>query len=76
MKFKIAIITIVLVCTQVVYSQTKTVTGSVVDDDGAPLPGVSVLFWEQVLGLPQILMGIIQLRMPMQIRNWSLVLSE
>ena len=43
MKFKIAIITIVLVCTQVVYSQTKTVTGSVVDDDGAPLPGVSVL---------------------------------
>lgn len=43
MKLKLAIITIVLVCTQVVYSQTKTVSGSVVDDDGGPLPGVTVL---------------------------------
>jgi TonB-linked SusC/RagA family outer membrane protein len=42
-KFKLAIITMILVCTQVVYSQTRTVTGSVVDETGAPLPGVSVL---------------------------------
>lgn len=43
MKFKLAIFTMLLVGTQVIYSQTKTVTGSVSDESGAPLPGVAVL---------------------------------
>jgi len=42
-KFKLAIFTMFMVCTQVIYSQTKTVTGYVADETGAPLPGVSVL---------------------------------
>lgn len=43
MKLKIAIVALVMICTQSVLSQTKSVGGSVVDGDGNPLPGVSIL---------------------------------
>lgn len=43
MKFKLAIITLVMICTQNIISQTKTVTGVVTDNLGSPLPGVTVL---------------------------------
>jgi TonB-linked SusC/RagA family outer membrane protein len=43
MKFKLAIIALVMICTQNVISQTKTVTGVVTDNLGNPLPGVTVL---------------------------------
>lgn len=43
MKFKLAIITLVMICTQNIISQTKTVTGVVTDNLGNPLPGVTVL---------------------------------
>lgn len=43
MKFKLAIITLVMICTQNIISQTKTVSGIVTDNLGNPLPGVTVL---------------------------------
>ncbi|MDW5287211.1 TonB-dependent receptor [Formosa sp. PL04] len=43
MKFKLAIITLVIMCTQNIFSQTKTVSGNVTDILGNPLPGVTVL---------------------------------
>ncbi len=43
MKFKITIIALLMICTHGAYSQTKTVSGTVTDDLGTPLPGVTVL---------------------------------
>jgi len=43
MKFKFALVTLVMMCTQIVISQSKTVTGIVTDNLGSPLPGVTVL---------------------------------
>ena len=43
MKFKLAIITLVMICTQNIISQTTTVSGVVTDNLGNPLPGVTVL---------------------------------
>ncbi|HUH45879.1 MAG TPA: carboxypeptidase-like regulatory domain-containing protein, partial [Arenibacter sp.] len=43
LKLKFLIITLVMVCAQNVFSQTKTITGLVTDDSGMPLPGVSVV---------------------------------
>jgi len=42
-KMKIAIIALVMICSQSMFSQTKTVTGSVKDATGELLPGVSVV---------------------------------
>ena len=42
-KMKIAIIALVMICSQSMFSQTKTVTGSVKDSTGELLPGVSVV---------------------------------
>ncbi len=42
-KFKLAIITLVMIFTQNALSQTKTIKGLVTDELGTPLPGVSVL---------------------------------
>ncbi|CAH8296740.1 TonB-linked SusC/RagA family outer membrane protein [Mariniflexile fucanivorans] len=43
MKFKLAVIALVMICTQSAFSQTKTVTGTVSDESGIPLGGVTVL---------------------------------
>ncbi|MEL4307462.1 SusC/RagA family TonB-linked outer membrane protein [Joostella sp. CR20] len=43
LKFKFAIIALVLVCTQSLYAQTKTISGVVTDATGVPMPGVTVL---------------------------------
>ncbi|MEI6865208.1 TonB-dependent receptor [Flavicella sp.] len=40
---KITFITLVLICTQSVFSQTKSISGVVTDESNSPLPGVSVL---------------------------------
>lgn len=42
-KFKLAIMTLVMVCTHIAYSQTKSISGLVTDVSGQPLPGVTVL---------------------------------
>lgn len=42
-KMKIAIIALVMICSQSMFSQTKTVSGSVKDATGELLPGVSVV---------------------------------
>ncbi|MEP5340201.1 MAG: TonB-dependent receptor [Algibacter sp.] len=42
-KFTLAIITVVMFCSQSVLAQTKTVSGVVSDQDGVPLPGVSII---------------------------------
>ena len=42
-KMKIAIITLVMICSQSMLAQSKTVTGSVKDATGESLPGVSIL---------------------------------
>ncbi|MBJ2173572.1 TonB-dependent receptor [Aureibaculum sp. A20] len=43
MKLKIAMIALVMICTQSVLAQTKTVSGTVIDSDGMTLPGVTIL---------------------------------
>jgi TonB-linked SusC/RagA family outer membrane protein len=43
MKLKIAIIALMMICTQSVLSQTKSVSGTVADSDGGALPGVSIV---------------------------------
>lgn len=43
MKFKLAVIALIMVCTQSAFSQTKTVSGIVTDDSGIPLPGVNII---------------------------------
>lgn len=43
LKLKFLMITLVLFCVQDVLAQTNTITGSVTDDSGMPLPGVTVL---------------------------------
>ncbi|MCM4151734.1 TonB-dependent receptor [Arenibacter sp. N53] len=43
LKLKFLIITLVLVCSQNVVSQTKNITGLVSDESGLPLPGVTVV---------------------------------
>lgn len=40
---KITFIALVMICTQSVFSQTKTISGLVTDESNSPLPGVSVL---------------------------------
>ena len=40
---KIAIIALVMICSQSMFSQSKTVSGSVKDNTGELLPGVSVV---------------------------------
>ena len=42
-KMKIAIIALVMICSQSMFSQSKTVKGSVKDASGELLPGVSIL---------------------------------
>ncbi|MBJ7880652.1 SusC/RagA family TonB-linked outer membrane protein [Gelidibacter salicanalis] len=42
-KFKLAVIALVMICTQSVFSQTKTLSGTVSDESGVPIPGVSVI---------------------------------
>jgi TonB-dependent starch-binding outer membrane protein SusC len=42
-KLKYAIITLVMICTQNVFSQTKTIQGVVSDNTGSPLPGANVI---------------------------------
>ena len=42
-KMKIAIIALVMICSQSMFSQSKTVSGSVKDNTGELLPGVSVV---------------------------------
>lgn len=43
LKFKFAIIVLLLLCAQSMFSQTKTISGTVTDDAGMPMPGVSVM---------------------------------
>ncbi|MBD0778636.1 TonB-dependent receptor [Maribacter sp. ANRC-HE7] len=43
MKFKLAVIALVMICTQSAFSQTKTVTGTVSDESDVPLPGATIL---------------------------------
>lgn len=50
LKFKFLIITLVMVCAQNLFSQTKTITGLVSDEAGLPLPGVSVVVQGTVNG--------------------------
>ncbi len=50
LKLKFLIITLVMVCVQNVFSQTKTITGLVTDNSGLPLPGVSVVVQGTVNG--------------------------
>jgi hypothetical protein len=40
---KITFIALVLICTQSVFSQTKSISGLVTDESNSPLPGVSLL---------------------------------
>ncbi|MDG1805848.1 TonB-dependent receptor [Flavicella sp.] len=42
-KMKITFIALVMICTQSVFSQTKSISGLVTDESNSPLPGVSVL---------------------------------
>ena len=42
MKFKFAIIALVMVCTHNVMAQSKTIQGVVTDATGQPLPGASI----------------------------------
>lgn len=42
-KFKIACISLLVMCGQIAFSQTKTLSGTVLDDTGAPLPGASIV---------------------------------
>ena len=42
-KLKFAILGLVMVITQSMFAQTKTVSGTVIDGNGVPLPGVSIL---------------------------------
>jgi TonB-dependent starch-binding outer membrane protein SusC len=42
-KLKFAVIALLMICSQNVFSQSKTVQGVVTDNAGLPLPGVSVL---------------------------------
>jgi len=50
LKFKFLIITLVMVCAQNLFSQTKTITGLVSDESGLPLPGVTVVVQGTVNG--------------------------
>lgn len=43
MKFKLAVIALVMTCVQSAFSQSKTVSGNVKDESGMALPGVSVI---------------------------------
>lgn len=43
MKLKIAMFTLIMICAQSVLAQSKTVSGTVKDESGLPLPGVSVI---------------------------------
>ena len=43
LKFKFAVIVLLLLCAQNMFSQTKTISGTVTDDAGMPMPGVSVM---------------------------------
>ena len=43
LKFKFLIITLVMVCAQDAFAQTKTISGLVSDEAGLPLPGVTVV---------------------------------
>ena len=42
-KFKLAIIALVMICTQSAFSQTKSVSGKVTDGSGNLLPGVNII---------------------------------
>jgi len=50
MKFKIAIVSLIMLCVQSIFAQTKIVSGTVLDDSGVPLPGVSVLIVGTIIG--------------------------
>src|SRR5690606_30659910 len=43
LKLKIAMFTLMLCSVQSMFSQTKTVSGTVADDTGMPMPGVAVV---------------------------------
>jgi len=43
MKLKFIVIALVMICAQFTYGQTKSVSGTVSDDSGIPIPGVAVL---------------------------------
>ena len=43
MKFKLAVIALVMMCMQSAFSQSKTVSGIVTGESGIPLPGVNIL---------------------------------
>ncbi|WP_335966432.1 TonB-dependent receptor [Galbibacter sp. PAP.153] len=42
-KLKIVMFALMLLCIQSIFSQTKTISGAVIDDTGMPMPGVSVM---------------------------------
>ena len=42
-KFKLAIIALIMMCAQNIIAQTQAVSGVVTDNNGVPLPGVSVI---------------------------------
>mgnify|MGYP000168022807 CR=1 FL=1 len=43
MKLKLAFVTLVMICTQNVFSQNNSVSGVVTDQSGMPLPGVNIV---------------------------------
>lgn len=49
-KFKFAIFAIIMICTQNILAQTIRVTGTVTDNTGIPLPGVTVLLQGTSIG--------------------------
>ncbi|MDW5287239.1 TonB-dependent receptor [Formosa sp. PL04] len=49
-KLKLAIVTLVMIFTQIGFSQTNTVSGIVSDESGMPIPGVSVILAESQKG--------------------------
>lgn len=50
-KFKGLLGLLLMLCTQIVMAQTKTITGTVTDDNGMPLPSVSILIQGTTTGV-------------------------
>ena len=50
-KFKGLLGLLLILCTQIVMAQTKTITGTVTDNNGMPLPSVSILIQGTTTGV-------------------------
>jgi len=50
-KMKIAIVTLVMICVQNVFSQSKSINGTVTDRSNTPLPGVTIVIKGTTIGV-------------------------